>query len=105
MITAGTVLKAKDYHPIYQRGGDGIALVTKGANENDFFTFLWVNGDPGNAGYPSDMIAAEHLDKWFDIIPEAERNIYLPATFSATDIVPEPRRNSIRDIIRQKNRR
>lgn len=83
MIRYGTVLKAKDHHSIYQRGGDGIAFVTHNGEGTDFFTFMWVGGDPAAPAFSGDTGTIKHLDKWFEIIPQDKHAEYLPAGFVA----------------------
>lgn len=82
MISYGTILKAKPIHPIYQRGGSGIAFVTDNAEGSDFFTFMWVNGDPAAPGFNGDVGAIAHIDNWFDLVPSEEHDQHLPQGFT-----------------------
>ena len=82
MIAYGTILKAKPHHSIYQRGGSGVAFVTENADGSDFYTFMWVDGDPAAPGFSGDVASIHHVDKWFDVIPQSECAQYLPEGFT-----------------------
>jgi hypothetical protein len=83
-IGYGSVLKAKPFHPIHDRGGDGIAFVTH-SDHHSFFTFQWVTGDPATPGFSGDTGSIKHLDTWFDVVPADEAARCLPEGY-----VPPP---------------
>ena len=87
-ISYGTVLRAKPHHPIHRRGGTGVAFVTDNGDGTDFFTFMWVGGDPATPGFSGDSGAIRHLDTWFDVVPDDQRNAHLPQGFVPP---PDPR--------------